>query len=115
MHLHTDPSSLDTVNVPDIQGSNPGHQAQLRSHVAFPRGFSWDTHAYFVGALPAQFVPSYTRVDTQLRWRLGERLELALVGQNLLTDQHLEFGDFVQLVNSSQVKRSAYTKVTWSF
>jgi iron complex outermembrane receptor protein len=115
MHLHTDPSSLDTVNVPDIQGSNPGHQAQLRSHVAFPRGFSWDTHAYFVGALPAQFVPSYTRVDTQLRWRLGERLELAVVGQNLLTDQHLEFGDFVQLVNSSQVKRSAYTKVTWSF
>jgi iron complex outermembrane recepter protein len=115
MHLHDDPSSLDTRTVADAQGSNPGHQAQLRSHLEFPHGFAWDTNAYYVGPLPAQFVAAYTRLDTQLRWRLAEHLELGFVGQNLLRDRHLEFDDLIQSVNSSEVKRSGYAKVTWRF
>jgi iron complex outermembrane receptor protein len=115
MNLHTDPTSLDTVSVANTEGSNPNHQAQLRSHVELPRGFSWDANAYFVDSLPVQPVPSYTRLDTQLSWRLAERVELNLVGQNLLQDHHEEFNDFLQSVNSSLVKRSAYAKITWHF
>jgi iron complex outermembrane recepter protein len=113
MHLHTSPTSMDTASVADAQGSSPSHQAQLRSHLELPRGLAWEANAYFVGALPAQFVGSYTRVDTQLRWRLAEELELGLAGQNLLRERHLEFNDFLQSVNSSQVKRSVYLKLTW--
>jgi outer membrane receptor for monomeric catechols len=76
---------------------------------------AWDANAYFVGRLPAQFVSSYTRLDTQLSWRLAERMELYLVGQNLLRDHHVEFNDTFQSVNSSQIKRSAYAKITWRF
>jgi len=65
--------------------------------------------------LPAQFVASYTRLDTQLTWRLAERVELRLTGQNLLGDHHAEFNDQFQSVNSSQIKRSAYAKITWHF
>jgi iron complex outermembrane receptor protein len=115
MNLHTDPTSLDTVSVANTEGSNPDHQAQLRSHIELPRGFSWDANAYFVGSLPVQPVPSYTRLDTQVGWRLAERVELNLVGQNLLQDHHEEFSDFLQSVNSSQAKRSAYAKLTWQF
>jgi iron complex outermembrane receptor protein len=115
MHLHTLATSQDTVNVPDTQGSNPGHQAQLRSRLELPHNFSWNTNAYYVGRLPAQFVPSYTRLDTLLTWKPTERLELSLVGQNLLRDHHLEFNDYLQSVNSSQVKRSVYAKMTWIF
>jgi iron complex outermembrane recepter protein len=115
MHLHTDAGSQDTNSGPDAQGSNPGHQAQLRSHVEMSHGLAWDTNAYFVGHLPAQFVASYTRVDTQLRWHLKEQLELSLVGQNLLRDHHLEFNDGLAVVNSSQVKRSAYARLLWRF
>ena len=115
MNLHINPTSLDTVSVANTEGSNPDHQAQLRSHVELPRGFSWDTNAYFVDSLPVQSVPSYTRLDTQLSWRLAERVELNLVGQNLLQDHHEEFSNFLQSVNSSLVKRSAYAKITWQF
>ena len=115
MNLHTDPTSLDTVSVANTEGSNPNHQAQLRSHVELPRGFSWDANAYFVDSLPVQPVSSYTRLDTQVGWRLAERIELNLVGQNLLQDHHEEFNDFLQSVNSSLVKRSAYAKITWQF
>jgi outer membrane receptor for monomeric catechols len=113
MHLHTSPTSLDTASVADAQGSSPSHQAQLRSHLELPQGLVWEANAYFVGALPAQFVASYTRVDTQLRWRLAEELELSLAGENLLRERHVEFNDFLQSVNSSQIKRSAYLKLTW--
>jgi iron complex outermembrane receptor protein len=115
MHLHTQASSLDTTSVADAQGSNPGHQAQLHSLVDLSRNFTWETSAYFVGRLPAQFVASYTRLDSQLTWRPAEQVQLSLTGQNLLSDHHAEFNDQFQSVNSSQVKRSVYAKVTWRF
>jgi len=37
------------------------------------------------------------------------------VGQNLLQDRHPEFNDALQVVNSSQIKRSAYGKLSWQF
>jgi hypothetical protein len=73
------------------------------------------TNAYFVGRLPDQVLPSYTRLDTQLIWPLGESLKLALVGQNLLRDHHEEFNGSLQVVNSTQVKRGAYAQLTWRF
>lgn len=115
MHLQLDPTSQDSVSVADGEGSNPGNQAQLRSHVELSHGLSWDANASFVGRLRAQAVPSYTRVDTQLAWKLWERLALSVVGQNLLKDHHPEFNDFLQVVNSSQIKRSGYVKLTWHF
>jgi iron complex outermembrane receptor protein len=113
--LRLDPTSQDTLSTADTEGSNPGNQAQLRSHVVLPHGIGWDLNAYFVGRLPANAVPSYTRLDTQLSWRIAEKLEFNLMGQNLLTDHHAEFNDFLQSVNSSQVKRSGYAKLTWRF
>jgi iron complex outermembrane recepter protein len=115
MHLHLKPTSQDSVSMADTQGSNPGHQAQLRSHVELSSKFAWDANAYFAGALPAQFVPSYTRLDSELTWRVAEHLQLSVAGQNLLKDHHEEFNDFQQSVNSTQVKRSVYAKFTWQF
>jgi len=115
MHLHTTSASLDSTSVADAQGSNPGHQAQLRSRLQLSGGLTWDASAYFVGRLPAQFVASYMRLDTQLTWKLAERVELSLTGQNLLRDHHVEFNDQFQAVNSSEIKRSVYAKVTWQF
>jgi iron complex outermembrane receptor protein len=114
-HLHTDPTSLDTTTAADEEGSNPRHQAQLRSHFELWRNLAWDANAYFVGRLPAQAVVSYTRVDTQLTWRFAESMEASFVGQNLLRDHHVEFNDDLATVNSSQIKRSAYAKITWRF
>lgn len=114
-HLHNKPSSNDATSASDYQGSSPQHEAQLRSHVELSHGFSWDTSAYFVSALAAQAVPSYTRVDTQLRWKFAERAEFSVVGQNLVQDRHLESLDDISLVNSSLIKRSAYAKFTWRF
>ncbi|HWF12977.1 MAG TPA: TonB-dependent receptor plug domain-containing protein [Candidatus Acidoferrales bacterium] len=115
MHLHVKPTSGDATSVAEYQGSSPQHQVQLRSHVELPLGLLWDSSAYFVSALTAQGVPSYTRLDTQLTWRFAERGEISLVGQNLLRDTHLESMDQLTVVNSSLMKRSAYAKLTYLF
>ena len=115
MDVDTNLDSRDTTTVADTQGSNPGHQAQLRSHLRLPRGLDWDSSAYFVGPLPAQFVHSYTRLDSMLTWRLSERGQLSIVGQNLLSDRHVEADDTYAVVNSSEVKRTAYVKFAWHF
>lgn len=115
MYLHTNLNSNDTTTVADALGSNPGHQAELRSHVNLPHGIDWDSSAYFVGRLPAQSVASYTRLDSQLTWRFSERGQLSIVGQNLLLDHHVEATDAYAVVNSSEVKRTAYIKIAWRF
>jgi iron complex outermembrane recepter protein len=116
MHIHGDPTDpRDTAGVASIQGTNPVHQAQLRSHVELSRMFSWDATAYFVDRLPSPQIASHTRIDTQLTWRMAERMSLSFVGQDLLRDHHVEFNDPLQSVNSSQIKRSAYAKFTCRF
>lgn len=115
MHLDKYPWSNDTFSTTNIEGSSPQHQAQLRSHVDLKRGVFWDTSLYFVGALPAQNVPSYVRLDTQFRWRLGESTEFSVVGQNLLQNVHTESNDVYTIVNASQIKRGVFARFTWRF
>jgi len=60
-------------------------------------------------------VPSYTRLDTQLTWHIGESTQFSLVGQNLLRDHHLEFNNPVQVVNSTMIKRGVFAHLSWWF
>jgi iron complex outermembrane receptor protein len=97
-----------------IPGDTPKHQIQFRSTYGLRSNLDWDTSLYFVGALSNQQVPGYTRLDTQLRWRLGESIEFSLTGQNLLTARHTEFVD-TTVVDYTQVRRSAFARITWKF
>jgi iron complex outermembrane receptor protein len=115
VRMHLDPGSRDTSSVGEADGSAPVNSAQIRSHIALPRRFSWDASAYFVGRIADPVVPSYTRVDTSLSWQVLERLSFSVVGQNLLRDSHLEYVDTHRSVASTLMKRSVYAKFTWTF
>jgi len=68
-----------------------------------------------MGPLPEQRVRSYTRVDSQLTWRLSEGNSVEYSGAKPLSDHHLEFNSDIGIVNPSQIKRSTYAKMTWKF
>jgi len=120
-HFHTDPQSADTQTVLFLQGNSPDYPIRLRSHVDMRHNLAWDVSAYFDDVLENQgplsdlTIPSYTRLDTGLTWKLGERFTLSLVGQNLLKDHHMEFEDVNGSMQSGQIKRSAYAKLVWQF
>jgi iron complex outermembrane receptor protein len=115
MNLHKDPGSQDTMTMTDTEGTSPHHEAQLRSHVSLPRGVAWDANVYFVDRLPAPSIAGYARLDSQLTWQVAERIGFSVVGENLLEEHHAEFNDRLQSVNSSDVKRSASVRFTWTF
>lgn len=120
IHMHTDPTSQDTQSGPFIEGASPRQSAQLRSHLALPRGLAWDTSAFFVGRLTHQgpfsnvAMPAYTRLDTGLTWKLREGLSFSVFGQNLVKDHHPEFQDVDGAMQNGQIKRSVYGKFTWA-
>jgi iron complex outermembrane receptor protein len=113
MNVIKDPASQDST-VQGTAGDTPEREFQIRSFVKLRRNLDWDTSAYFVGQLSEDGIPAYTRVDMRLGWRIGESLELSLVGQNLLTPHHFEFSNAFE-VNHTEVERSALVKVTWRF
>jgi iron complex outermembrane recepter protein len=115
IHMHLAPTSQDADSVSEAQGSTPVNAAQLRSHVDLVRGLSWDTSAYFVGRLADPSEASYTRLDGSLSWHLGEKINLSMVGQNLLRSRHEEFVDHTGSTKSTLIKRSGYAKVEWQF
>jgi iron complex outermembrane recepter protein len=49
----------------------------------------------------------------RMAWHASDRLELSLVGQNLLHDHHPEYGfpDAARV----EIQRSAYGKLAWRF
>jgi iron complex outermembrane recepter protein len=64
------------------------------------------------GATPGT-VPSYFELDARLAWHLNKRIEISIVGQSLLHDQHPEYG--FPGPTREQVPRSVYGKVTCRF
>jgi len=106
--------SSHAASIKALADCSPKHQAQLRSTLDLPHRLEWDTSAYYVGALGNGPVPSYTRLDTRLGWRVDESVELSVACQNLLTPRRFEFGDGTP-VHVTQVERSIVGKVTWRF
>jgi len=115
MHLHPFTGSHDFTDAALTEGNTPDHQAQLRSSVSLTRSLQWNASAYFVNRLPAVSIHSYTRVDSGLIWQVGEGVSLSVVGQNLTQSLHAEFAGPIATVQSDQMRRSAYAKLSWYF
>ncbi len=109
-----DPGSGD-VTVAHVPGNAPAHQFQIRSFLNLTRRLDWDLSLFHTGELhDAQSTPNYTRLDSRLGWRIGERVELSIVGQNLLKGVHAEFHDQNGL-SHILLERRAIAKITWRF
>ena len=115
IHLRLDPTSQDTSSVAVGEGSSPRQWARVGSHVELIHGLAWDFSANFVGRLENPAVASYTRIDSQLIWRIREHLSGSLVGQNLAQDHHIEFLNTAGTGFTTYMKRSGYVKLTWRF
>lgn len=118
MRVTRDPESHDST-FEATPGDSPKFQWQLRSFWNLHRNLQWDTSAYYVGTLHSAPtasgpVPSYTRVDTRVGWRIGEVTELSVAGQNLLAPRHWEFTDGL-FINPTQAERSFVVNLTTRF
>jgi iron complex outermembrane receptor protein len=111
LNLTRDKGSLDASTVRSIEGSSPTHQFSLRSFMTLPKQLEFDLVWRYVDRLPSQGVSSYLTLDARLGWRPLPPFTIAVVGQNLLTDHHAEFGG--GSIGITEIERSVYGKVAW--
>ena len=80
-----------------------------------PNDVELDLWLRYVDQLSFLDIDAYLTLDARIGWKPAENIEISLIGQNLLDDQHLEFIDESLPAKSSEVQRSIYTKITWTF
>lgn len=114
--LQMELNELDVTPEYSEAGDSPHNQARLQSSWDLPRDWQFDLALRYVDNLPSvQQVPSYLSMDVRLAWVPSENFELALVGQNLLDDHHMEFNPYQYSIFPTQPRRSAFAKVTWRY
>jgi iron complex outermembrane receptor protein len=90
---------------------DPQQQVQVRSSLNISPSLEWDVALRYIDKVENEArgfdtIPDYFGLDTRVGWQMTERFELAIVGQNLLSDRHPEFG-------FRYVERAAYAKLIW--
>jgi iron complex outermembrane recepter protein len=117
-HLHVRPGGVDLNNALN-ETSDPENQIALGSSMDLPRGIELDANLRWVDTLhdnnngKVGTVPSYLDLSVRLGFHLSEHLELSVVGQNLLDDQHPEFG--TPGLNRVEIRRSVFAKIAWRY
>jgi iron complex outermembrane receptor protein len=117
-HIHVAPGQVDFTNALN-ETADPENQVFLRSSMDLPQNIEFDMGGRFIDSLrinngpTAATVPGYFEIDARLAWHPTKDLEISVVGQNLLHDQHAEYGfpDDTQV----QIERSVYGKISWHF
>jgi iron complex outermembrane recepter protein len=117
MRLDLDAASTASRAQPGfIEGLAAPHQASLRSELDLFEKVGFDVILRYVDELESLSYPAYTELDMGVSWRPTDKLELSVVGQNLLHDHHPE-QDFAFSASGmpTEVERRVYAKATLSF
>jgi iron complex outermembrane receptor protein len=93
------------------ESDDPEHGVVLQSTADVTGRLALDAVVRYVDALPNPDVASYVGLDLRLGWQLTPRLEVAVVGQNLLQDRHPEFRP--SSPSPRDIERGVYGKITW--
>lgn len=114
MNIHKDADSLDPL--PDIpNGESPRNQFYFRSSLDLPKHLEQDLMLRYVDQLPALNIPSYYSLDLHIGWKPVSHLQISFGGQDLLNRQHLEF--IPEFLNTlpTEVRRTFYGGIAWTF
>ncbi len=88
----------------------------MQSNLNLPYNLQLDTYANYVDDVKdsnGSEVDDYVRLDMRLGWQATEAIELSLVGQNLLENNHQEWHGFFS--PGDRVPRAGYLKMNWEF
>ena len=91
------PESRDTTNA-RAEADDPSHIFSVRSYLNLPGNIELDGFFRAIGKLRASSLPGYQELDLRAGWQATDRMDIALVGRDLLHSRHAEFaGSSAQL------------------
>ncbi|MDX2457708.1 MAG: TonB-dependent receptor [Gammaproteobacteria bacterium] len=116
MQLRLDNNSADTLSRAS-EDASPTSKAAIWSALDLGHNLQFDAALRYVGDVEVNGIDidNYVETDLRLGWEARPGLELSLIGQNLLDNQHPEFlPDFID-TQPTEVERSISVRVVWSF
>ena len=114
MDLEVAKDSFDTATETFAE-ENPRHQLSVRSYLDLPGPLELDVTGRYVDDLPTLAIDRYLTLDIHLGWHPGDRLELSLVGRNLLNSPHREFVSPSSGILPAEVQAGIYSTLSWRF
>jgi iron complex outermembrane receptor protein len=114
MVLHAHSPQMPQGFMQILSGESPLEQLSIQSTFLLPRNLELNAASGYVSRLANQQVPPYTRLDFRLAWQPAERLQFSIGGQNLLAARHAEYRSLI-LAWPTEVRRSVYTRLEWTF
>ncbi|HEY9568830.1 MAG TPA: TonB-dependent receptor [Thalassobaculum sp.] len=102
--LDLDPDAVELA-LNQHQGNDPEHQIFLRSSFDVTDDVEFDALFRWIDSLPNPDIPEYAALDLRFAWQATERVELSLVGRNLLDSEHVETGNADE---HGEIPRSVY-------
>jgi iron complex outermembrane receptor protein len=113
LHLEGAAQATDLISK-SAEDASPHNTVFIRNLVDLPYDLELDTNLRYVDNVPAVDTGSYVNLDARLGWTPTENWELAVVGQNLLEDNHKEFGSSAFVATDfTRVPRGMYVQVTY--
>ena len=112
--LDRDEDSTDSTSE-SAEGESPHNQVSVRSSMDLPMDLELDLWARYSDSLPSQDIPSYFLLDVRLGWKPTDRIEISLVGQNLLDGNHPEYEPEFIDTRPTEVESGLYGKLVWRF
>lgn len=114
MNIHKNADSLDPT--PDLpNGASPQNQFYFRSSLDLPKHLEQDLMLRYVDQLPSLNIPSYYSLDLHIGWKPVPQLQLSFGGEDLLNSRHLEF--IPEFINTlpTEVRRTFFGGIAWTF
>jgi iron complex outermembrane receptor protein len=96
------------------EAADSKHHLSLRSSLDLPAHLELDAGYRYVSRItnPNLLTPGYSELDVRLGWVPIPRLEISIVGQNLLHDRHVEFGS---PASAQAIERGVFAKAVWGY
>ncbi len=115
LHMRVRGRDEPTQAPSEVGDVSPTQQFSLRSALDLPHEVRWDAWLRAVSRIAVFDIPGYVTLDMRLAWAATRRLELSVVGQNLLDAAHPEFGSMYLETLPTEIERSAYARIDWKF
>ena len=102
------------LNNGEGEGSDPKHRVKIQSFMDLCHGLELDAWLRLVSEVSntRDPVPGYVSLDLRLGYRVSPNFALSILGQDLLRDQHPEFG----MPNTrEEVPRGVLGRIDWTY
>ncbi len=113
VHVWPNPGSTDASRGA-TESQIPDRQFLVLSSVDLPAHLGLAAWFRAIDDINNELVPAYAELNVTLTWHPTSKLDLSLVGQNLLHDQHREFGAATSPTRRD-IQRGVYGAVAWRF